>query len=66
MTREEVIRGIRQDVAKLRDLAIEKAENNFESNRINTIAVCIYGGLEDLAVLDRRLSESINEKMEEL
>ena len=63
MTREEVICGIRQNIAKLRDLALDKKSS---VDDINTTTVCIFAGMEDLAQLDSRTIYEIEKAMEAL
>ena len=52
MNREEIIQGIRQDIARLDELALEHARNQREKDEIRTTTACIYAGLSDLAWLD--------------
>ncbi len=64
MKRDDIILGIRQNTAKLRDMALKHmARKDEDRNKVETYAACIFADLEDLAWL--RMQEEEHRKMAE-
>ena len=54
MDRDSLLRDLRQNIAKLKELALKRARLNEEENEIMTAAAKIYASLEDMALLRSR------------
>lgn len=54
MDRDSLLRDLRQNIAKLKELALKRAKLHEEENEIMTAAARIYASLEDMALLRSR------------